>query len=76
MSDRLPRITCQELIKALKKAGFEEKRQSGSHLRLYHPIKKNMTTVAVHKGEIIRPGTLSSILNDADMTVDQLKSLL
>ncbi len=76
MSERLPRITCQELIKALKRAGFEEKRQKGSHLRLYHPVRKKLTTVAIHKGQVVRPGTLTSILQDVEMTIEELKKYL
>ncbi len=35
MSARLPRVNCQELIRALERAGFERKRQKGSHLHLW-----------------------------------------
>ncbi len=35
MSDKLPRVSCLELIRALERAGFEKKRQKGSHLHLW-----------------------------------------
>lgn len=31
MSDKLPRVDSQQLVRALKQAGFEELRQRGSH---------------------------------------------
>ncbi|HEX9334175.1 MAG TPA: type II toxin-antitoxin system HicA family toxin [Anaerolineales bacterium] len=35
MSDKFPRIRCEELVRVLKKAGFAEKRQKGSHLTMW-----------------------------------------
>ncbi len=35
MSEKLPRITCQDLIRALERAGFVRKRQKGSHLHMW-----------------------------------------
>jgi predicted RNA binding protein YcfA (HicA-like mRNA interferase family) len=34
MSPKLTRVDCRQLIRALKRAGFEEQRQRGSHLHL------------------------------------------
>jgi predicted RNA binding protein YcfA (HicA-like mRNA interferase family) len=35
MSSKLPQVDCQQLINVLKRLGFEEQRQRGSHLHLY-----------------------------------------
>jgi predicted RNA binding protein YcfA (HicA-like mRNA interferase family) len=48
MSPRLPRITAVELLRALKHAGWEPVRQSGSHVTLKHPIKPGTVTVPRH----------------------------
>jgi predicted RNA binding protein YcfA (HicA-like mRNA interferase family) len=72
---RLPRITGQQVITALRKAGFQVIRVKGSHHFLSHPDGR-CTVVPVHRGEIIGPGLLSKILRDCDVTRDELfKSL-
>ncbi len=76
MSPRLPRITARELLQALRRAGWEEERQVGSHVRLSHPTKPGLVTVPRHAGAIIKPGTLKSVLQQADLTADQLRELL
>jgi len=55
---KLPRVTGDKVVKALKRAGFEERRQRGSHCYLYHPEKDRLVTVPVHAGKIIAPKTL------------------
>lgn len=72
---RLPAITGKELIRALKRAGFEVVRQRGSHCVLKHPDGR-ITTVPVHTGETIGPGLLSKILRDTELTREQLRNLL
>ncbi len=51
---RLPRLKGDELIAALRKAGFEVVRIKGSHHFLRHPDGR-CTVVPVHRGEIIGP---------------------
>lgn len=73
---RLPRITAAELLRALRKDGWEPERQRGSHLQLAHADKIGIVTVPVHPGEIVKPGTLTSILAQAGLTPDDLRRLL
>ena len=51
---KMPRLTGQEVIAALKKAGFEVLRTKGSHHILGHTDGRR-TVVRVHRGEIIGP---------------------
>ncbi len=67
---RMPQVTARELIRFLKARGFEEERQSGSHLTLYHPGKKVMVTVPVHTGCDVGRGLAIRILKDAGFSVD------
>lgn len=67
---RMPQVTARELIRFLKAQGFEEERQSGSHLTLYHPGKKVMVTVPVHTGCDVGRGLAVRILKDAGFSVD------
>lgn len=72
---RRKRVTGKELIRALKKIGFEVVRTQGSHHRLRHPDGR-VTTVPVHAGETIGPGLLGQILRDCDLTHEQLEDVL
>ncbi|HVC33163.1 MAG TPA: type II toxin-antitoxin system HicA family toxin [Chloroflexota bacterium] len=58
------------------RAGWEVKRQDGSHFQLKHPDRSGLVTVAFHAGTIIKMGTLTSILRQANLTADELRELL
>ena len=49
MSDKLPRVRCEELVQVLKRAGFVEKRQKGSHLTMWRESDKRRATVPIHR---------------------------
>ena len=66
-------FTPREVIAKLKRAGFEEVRQTGSHLFQRHPDGR-LTFVAIHRGDI-PPGTMHKILKQANLTEDQFKEL-
>jgi len=76
MSEKIPRIRCEELVRILKKAGFIEKRQKGSHLTMWRESDKRRVTIPVHPGREVPIGTLRSILRDANISVDNFRALL
>ena len=76
MSPKLPHITAAELLRALKRDGWHPARQSGSHLMLKHPTKPGYVIVAIHAKVILKPKTLTTILKQAGLTVDDLRGLL
>lgn len=76
MSKKFPRVDCQQLIRALKRADFEEHRQRGSHLHMRRASDNRRVTVPVHKGQTVPIGTLRAILRDADITIDEFRKLL
>ncbi len=76
MSPRLPRITAVDLLRALKRDGWQPIRQSGSHVTLQHPTKSGHVTVPKHAHVIIKLKTLASILEQAELTVSDLLELL
>ena len=63
---KFPRLTGQQVIAALKKAGFEVLRVKGSHHFLNHSDGR-CTVVPVHRGEPIGPGLMSKILRDCEL---------
>lgn len=54
----------------MKKLGFIEVRQRGSHKQFRHPDGRG-TTVPVHKGRDISPILLRKIAQDLNLTVDE-----
>ena len=76
MSEKFPRVTCDELVRVLKKAGFVEKRQKGSHLTMWRESDKRRATVPIHSGREVPIGTLRGILRDVDISTDDFRALL
>lgn len=75
MTEKLPRVTADDVIKALERIGFFFSRQSGSH-KIYKNKEGKRATVPYHSGKILHLKVLKSILNDADLTVEEFKELL
>ncbi|MBI4326886.1 MAG: type II toxin-antitoxin system HicA family toxin [Chloroflexi bacterium] len=71
---KLPRLSGQETVNILKKAGFYVKRQHGSHLILRRDDPFAQTVVPDHK-EIDR-GTLRAIIRQAGLSVAEFDKLL
>ena len=67
---KVPVLSPQEVIKILRRLGFEEVRQRGSHKQFRHPDGRG-TTVPFHKGRDITPTLLRKIARDIGLTVDQ-----
>lgn len=64
----LPVLTARKVVAILKRHGFEESRQSGSHLRLVHPDGRAVT-VAMHTGDIKR-ATLRMMINQSGLGIE------
>jgi predicted RNA binding protein YcfA (HicA-like mRNA interferase family) len=75
VTERLPRVTAAQAIRALERAGFFFARQSGSH-KIYKNREGKRTTVPYHAGKILHPKVLSSILRDADLSVEKFQELM
>lgn len=63
----------REVLTRLQRAGFQVRRQSGSHVVLRHPDGRQ-TYVAMHTGDV-PTGTFRSILKQARLTEDEFKNL-
>lgn len=73
---KLPVISGKELIAALKRAGFVEVRQKGSHVSLEKVTsERNYRTVVPMHRELAK-GTLLDILQQAGLSRDDLLKLL
>jgi predicted RNA binding protein YcfA (HicA-like mRNA interferase family) len=78
---KLPRIKAADLIAALERLGFVQVRQKGSHIILKKRIEIEIDGISVmrevgcvvplHRKDIA-VGTLSNILRQADVSVEEL----
>lgn len=61
---KFPSFTPKKLITFLRKQGFFEDHQTGSHIVFYHPGTKRRAVVPMHSKDLPK-GTLFSILKEA-----------
>ena len=77
MSDRLPSLEADEMIRALKKAGYDIIRTKGSHHIMRHRDDPSRgTVVPVHVGRDLKRGLPRKILADCGLPVDEFSALL
>ena len=67
---KLPVLKPTEVVSRLKKLGFAEVRQRGSHKQFRHMDGRG-TTVPFHNGRDISPALLRQIVKDTGMTADE-----
>lgn len=60
-------MKASELFKLLKKDGWFEIRQTGSHVILQHPVKKGQLVVPYHGSKEVPIGILKAILKEANI---------
>jgi predicted RNA binding protein YcfA (HicA-like mRNA interferase family) len=73
---RLPSVSGERLVRALKKAGFQILRQKGSHVSLERRAGDKVFRTIVPQHSTLAKGTLSDILKQCGITVEQLLELL
>lgn len=72
---KLPVVKADQLLKTLLKLGFEKHHQAGSHIQLKHADGRR-TTIPYHPKQEIRKGTLKSIIDDINLTVEEFIAVL
>jgi predicted RNA binding protein YcfA (HicA-like mRNA interferase family) len=75
VSDKLPAIKPQRLIRVLEAKGWQHRRTRGSHYYLVHSERRDAIAVPVHNRDV-KPGLLLSILKTAGISRDELRKLL
>jgi predicted RNA binding protein YcfA (HicA-like mRNA interferase family) len=65
-----PVLKPREVVAILKRLGFDEARQRGSHKQFKHPDGR-MTTVPFHPGRDISPTLLRKIARDIGLSIDE-----
>ena len=73
---KLPRLSGKEVIKALKKAGFIEVRQRGSHVIMIKQTANDKIPLVVPMHREIDTGMLLEIIRQSKMNRDEFLGLL
>lgn len=71
----LPDVSGREVVKALRKLGYEQDRQRGSHVILRQAAAPFRRVVVPDHKEVAK-GTLRAIIKQIGLTVDEFKKLL
>lgn len=57
----------RDVLKRLRKDGWQVVRQTGSHRILKHPVKQGIVVVAGHPSKEMATGTLKSVWKQAEL---------
>ncbi len=74
MSQGLPRICSDDVVRVLKGKGFILDRQKGSHAIFICDDQR--VVVPIHKKEILKLKTLSGIIKDMGLSIDEFRDEL
>lgn len=72
---KLPALTSLKVVRALKRGGFRELRQTGSHLVLINAERTRLVVVPMHRGDV-KKGLLFGIIKSAGLTQKQFLDFL
>jgi len=67
---KMPRISAKEAIRALERLGFEQVRQTGSHVVMKKETQEAEIGCVVPLHRELKIGTLSGVLKQARITVE------
>jgi len=73
---KVPSLSGAEVVRALRRAGFEVVRQKGSHIRLEKTVEDGTIKITVPAHNPIKRSTLAHILKEARLSVEELNALL
>jgi len=66
---KIPRVTAGDLVKFLRREGFKQVRQEGSH-RIFRNPSGLRATVPDHAGKILHPKIMKRIMEDLGMNLE------
>ncbi|MCD4843388.1 MAG: type II toxin-antitoxin system HicA family toxin [Methanosarcinales archaeon] len=73
---KLPVVSGEKAIKAFLNAGFVKVRQRGSHVRLEKIEGNDIIKLTIPLHNPMKKGTLSRLIKDAGLTIDEFVNLL
>ena len=72
----LPVVSGKKLLRIVLRNGFIALRKKGSHVFVQSTTDQKGTAIPIHGNEDLGKGLLKSILNDLDLSVDDLLKML
>ncbi len=72
---RLPRVSGRDVVSALRRVGYVQDRQHGSHIVLRH-VEPPFRRVVVPDHKELATGTLRAIIRETGLTVEEFRNLL
>ncbi|MGC3873603.1 type II toxin-antitoxin system HicA family toxin [Halomonas sp. GXIMD04776] len=73
---KVPSVSYEKVIAALKRDGWVVVRQRGSHIRLQKRTRSGVLKITVPAHRPIKRSTLSHILKQAYISIDEFQELL
>jgi predicted RNA binding protein YcfA (HicA-like mRNA interferase family) len=73
---KVPSLPYTEIVKALERAGWAVTRQRGSHIRLEKHAEEGRRLLTVPAHRPVKRSTLSHILKQAGLSVEEFLDLL
>jgi len=73
---KLPRISSKEAIRSLERLGFEQVRQTGSHVVMKKVTEDGLVGCVIPMHRELKVGTLTGILKQAQVTVEEFTNNL
>jgi predicted RNA binding protein YcfA (HicA-like mRNA interferase family) len=73
---KLPSISGERVVRALKRSGFIELRQKGSHISMEKRTPEKVFRTVVPQHSTLAKGTLSDILHQAGLSIEEFLDLL
>ncbi|MBM3924556.1 MAG: type II toxin-antitoxin system HicA family toxin [SAR202 cluster bacterium] len=75
-TQRLPQVNGARVVRALRRAGWTVHRVHGSHHMLVNANRPDVTIVVPVHNRPVKKGLLSDILEQAGLSISELKDLL
>lgn len=73
---KIPSLHYTEIVRALQRDGWTIVRQKGSHIRLEKDVASETLRITIPAHSPVKRSTLSHILKQARLSVDEFKELL
>ncbi len=71
---RLPHVSGRRAVTTFERAGFQVRRQRGSHIIMTKP--DSLETLSVPDHRELKPGALRALIRQAGLTVDEFRELM
>ena len=73
--EQIKGIPCDEIIRALKKDGYDETGKRGAEMGFRHNVTKNYVVIHYHPDKTYGPNLLKALIKDIGWTPKDMKRL-